>query len=237
MNTGMHAVTFGRYPFDSYKLCFVDDMVEETVPLCSFSLCSNRLLCPESLVDTEVEAARVLVHSLASQWSGIHVVRNQRCDTWVVVGISHFMTELFMKKICGNNEYRFRQKTLADRLVVEDVDRPSLHALGDCLHLGRFEMDFMTLKAPLVLFILDRRLTKASGSAGAVRSGSRKNASVQMNNSTKSIANQTKTNQPAMAKTATITRIQRASASVCRRIIGSIFSGSERRRSSLWKAA
>ena len=31
---------YGRYPYDSYKLCFVEDMVSDTVPLQSFSLCS-----------------------------------------------------------------------------------------------------------------------------------------------------------------------------------------------------
>jgi len=160
---------FGRFPFDSYKVCFVDDMVDDTVPLCAFSLCSSRLLYPREVIDTEVETTRTLVYALASQWFGINIGPNQRADIWLIVGIAWFMTDIFMKFLCGNNEYRFRMKTMADRLVQLDIKRPSLHDLGDHLYLGDFEVDFMNLKAPLVLFILDRRISKSSSSAGLMR--------------------------------------------------------------------
>ncbi|KAI1436874.1 hypothetical protein GGR50DRAFT_177796 [Xylaria sp. CBS 124048] len=160
---------FGRYPFENYKVCFVDDMVEDTIPLCAFSLCSSRLLYPSDIVDTEVETTRTLVYSLASQWFGVNIVPNTKGDIWLVVGIAWFMTDYFMKALCGNNAFRFRMKVMADRLVELDVKRPSLQDLGEHLYLGDFEVDFMNLKAPLVLFILDRRLSKSSGSAGISR--------------------------------------------------------------------
>ncbi|KAI0804403.1 hypothetical protein GGR55DRAFT_658413 [Xylaria sp. FL0064] len=160
---------FGRYPFENYKVCFVDDMVEDAIPLCAFSLCSNRLLYPADIVDTEIETIRTLVYSLASQWFGVNIVPNTKADIWLVVGIAWFMTDYFMKALCGNNTFRFRMKTMADRLVEIDVKRPSLQDMGEHLYLGSFEVDFMNLKAPLVLFILDRRLSKSSGSAGISR--------------------------------------------------------------------
>lgn len=160
---------FGRYPFENYKVCFIDDMVEDTVSLCAFSLCSSRLLYPSDIVDTEIETTRTLVYSLASQWFGVNIVPNTKSDIWLVVGIAWFMTDYFMKALCGNNTFRFRMKTMADRLVEIDVKRPSLHDMGEHLYLGSFEVDFMNLKAPLVLFILDRRLSKSSGSAGISR--------------------------------------------------------------------
>ncbi|KAJ2975808.1 hypothetical protein NUW58_g8255 [Xylaria curta] len=160
---------FGRYPFENYKVCFIDDMVEDTIPLCAFSLCSSRLLYPADIIDTEIETTRTLVYSLASQWFGVNIVPNTKADIWLVVGIAWFMTEFFMKALCGNNTFRFRMKTMADRLVDIDVKRPSLQDIGEHLYLGSFEIDFMNLKAPLVLFILDRRLYKSSGSAGIAR--------------------------------------------------------------------
>lgn len=163
------SLNFGSYPFPDYKLCFVDNQVPDTVSIASMALCSNRLLFPEDIIDTEVEVTRQLVHALASQWIGVNIVASSRADTWVVVGVSYFITDLFMKQLCGNNEYRFRQKTLADKLVELDIQRPSLYALGETLHLGAFELEFMALKAPLVLFILDRRLMKSSGSTGLAR--------------------------------------------------------------------
>ncbi|KAI9744402.1 MAG: Transcription initiation factor TFIID subunit 2 [Claussenomyces sp. TS43310] len=163
------SLTFGSYPFSDYKMCFVDDQVPDIEALASLSLCSTRLLFDQEIIDPEVEVTRKLTHALASQWIGVRIVAAARCDMWVVVGISHFIAELFMKQLCGNNEYRFRQKTLADKLVEMDIQRPTLYSLGETLHLGAFEMDFMALKAPLVLFILDRRMTKSSGSTGLVR--------------------------------------------------------------------
>ncbi|KAL2169912.1 hypothetical protein VTG60DRAFT_5456 [Thermothelomyces hinnuleus] len=163
------APEFGRYPFESYKVCFVDDMVSDTVAATSMSLCSNRLLYPEVIIDPEIEVTRKLVHALASQYFGVHVVPNQRSDSWLIVGIQWFMTDLFMRSICGNNWYRFHLKTLSDKLVETDVHRPSLHDLGEYLHIGDFELEFMSLKAPLVLFILDQRMSKIPGSMGIVR--------------------------------------------------------------------
>jgi transcription initiation factor TFIID subunit 2 len=163
------ALTFSSFPFDSFKLCFVDDMVTDTVVNYSFAFISNRLLYPDGVIDTEIEVTRKIVHTLASQWSGISLIPNTRRDTWVTVGLAYFMTDLFMRKLCGNNDYRFRMKTMADKLVRVDVERSPLYDLGQYLHVGDFEMDFMTLKAPLVLFILDKRLVKASGSTGLIR--------------------------------------------------------------------
>ncbi|KFZ11019.1 hypothetical protein V501_04946 [Pseudogymnoascus sp. VKM F-4519 (FW-2642)] len=163
------SLNFGSYPFPDYKVCFVDDQISDTISVAALSLCSSRLIIPEDIIDPEVETTRKLIHALASQWIGVSIIPNQRRDMWVVVGVSYYITDLCMQKLCGNNDYRFRQKANADRLVDLDFQRPSIHALGEILHLGQFEMDFMILKAPLVLFILDRRLTKLSGSTGIVR--------------------------------------------------------------------
>jgi transcription initiation factor TFIID subunit 2 len=178
--------TFAKYPFSNFKLCFVDDMVEDTVPLHSMAFVSNRLLFPDDIIDPEVEVTRKLVFTLAYQWIGINMIPNTRNDLWLVIGAAHYMTDLFMKKICGNNEHRFRMKTISDKLVQIDVERPSLFDLGLNLHLGDFEMEFMTMKAPLILFILDKRLIKASGGHGLTRILQKLLTKVQIESSDKS---------------------------------------------------
>lgn len=161
--------TFAKYPFGNFKVCFLDDMVEETVPLHSLAFVSNRLLYPEYICDNEIETTRKIVFPLTYQWIGVNMIPNTRNDLWLVLGIAHYMTDLFMKKLCGNNEHRFRMKALSDRLVELDVGRPSLFDLGLSLHLGAFETDFMSLKAAVVLFLLDKRMIKASGGHGLMR--------------------------------------------------------------------
>lgn len=162
-------LTYGSYPFSSYKLCFVHDLVQDISDTASLSICSDRLLFPEDIIDTLDTVTRQLVHALAAQWIGINIIPKDPTDMWAVVGIAYFITDMFMKKLCGNNEYRFRQKRQADLVCELDVARPSLFAMGSLLSLDPSEMEFMALKAPLVLFILDRRLAKASGSSGLSR--------------------------------------------------------------------
>lgn len=163
------SLTYGSYPFSNYKVCFVDDLSPDIVNTGSLSICSNQVLFPEDIIEPLDRVTRQLVHAIASQWMGINIVPKEPADTWVVVGVSCFMTDIFMKKLCGNNEYRFRQKQASDRILDLDVARPSLYDTGAIIHLDPLELEFMELKAPLVLFILDRRLTKASGSSGLSR--------------------------------------------------------------------
>ncbi|CZS95368.1 hypothetical protein WAI453_011340 [Rhynchosporium graminicola] len=163
------SLTFGTYPFSDYRLVFVDDQINDTEHTASLTVCSNRLLFPETIIDPEVENVRTLVHAVASQWIGVGITPVQPHDRWITIGLSHYITGTFMKTLCGNNDYAFRQKTLSDKLVELDFQRPSIHALGEVLHLGSFEYEFMQLKAPLVMFILDRRLVKATGSTGLTR--------------------------------------------------------------------
>lgn len=100
---------------------------------------------------------------------GINIVPKEPSDIWVVVGIAYYITDIFMKKLSGNNEYRFHQKKASDRVSELDIARPSLHDTGAIISLDPSELEFMANKAPLVLFILDRRIMKASGSSGLSR--------------------------------------------------------------------
>ena len=162
-------MSYGAYPFQDYKLCFVDDLHKDVLDTGSLSICSSRLLFPEDIIEPLDRVTRQLVHALAAQWIGINIVPKEPSDIWVVVGIAYFITDTFMKKLTGNNEYRYNQKRAADKVVELDVSRPSLLDLGGHINLDSSLLAFMELKAPLVLFILDRRLTKAGHSAGLSR--------------------------------------------------------------------
>ena len=163
------ALGFSSFPYSEAKFVFIDDQIRDVEHTAGLSICSNRLLFPADIIDTEQDVMRKLAHALATQWLGIHVIPNQPVDRWVTIGLSHYMTGLYIKSVFGNNDYHFRQKTLADKLTELDVQRPPIWNLGEYLGVGSFESDFMDLKAPLVLFILDKRIIKASGTAGLTR--------------------------------------------------------------------
>jgi transcription initiation factor TFIID subunit 2 len=150
-------------PFKTFRICFVEDLPSNTTVSAGFCLCSNRMLYPGDIIDPSIEVTRDLVLAIASQWVGINVIPQESADTWATVGIAHYMAEAFMRQLCGNNEFRFRMKQQADLVCELDRDRPSLLGLGALLHVDPSVLEFIAMKAPLVLFILDRRIAKVAG--------------------------------------------------------------------------
>lgn len=150
-------------PYQHFSMCFVEDQPPQPGIFAEVAMCGTRMLYPEDIIDPAQDVTRSLVHTIASQWIGVNIIAEEPRDMWTIIGASHFITDLFMKDLCGNNEYRYRMKRLSDRIVELDHERPSLHEMGAILHLDPSEYEFMTLKAPVVLFILDRRMAKVTG--------------------------------------------------------------------------
>ncbi|KAF2795808.1 hypothetical protein K505DRAFT_359839 [Melanomma pulvis-pyrius CBS 109.77] len=161
---------YQSYPFEkAYKLAFVDDLDCDVAHTASFSICSSRLLFPETVWEPLVDTTRTLIHAVASQWIGVNVIAQRPNDQWIIVGGSWFMTELYLRELFGRNDHRFRQKQMADKIIQLDNRRPPLYVLGEYLSLESGEREFMELKALLVLSILHNRLVKQSGKNGVDR--------------------------------------------------------------------
>jgi transcription initiation factor TFIID subunit 2 len=153
----------------SYKMAFVDDLDCDTAHTMSMTICSSRLLFPETVWEPLEHTTRVLVHAVASQWIGVDVIAQTPRDHWAIVGGSWFMTEFYLRDLFGRNDHRFRQKLIMDKIVQMDVRRPCLYDLGEYLQLDPGEQEFMELKSLSVLSILHNRLVKASGKNGVDR--------------------------------------------------------------------
>ncbi|KAJ4355180.1 Transcription initiation factor TFIID subunit 2 [Ascochyta clinopodiicola] len=161
---------FQSYAFgNGYKLAFVDDLDCDTAHTASFSICSTRLLFPETVWEPLEHTTRVLVHAVASQWIGVDVVAYSPYDYWIIVGGSWFMAELYLRELFGRNDWRFRQKQMVDKIIAMDHERPSLIELGPLLQLHPAQQEFMEVKALLVLSVLHNRLVKQSGKNGVDR--------------------------------------------------------------------
>lgn len=161
---------YQSYAFgNAYKLAFVDDLDCDTTHTASFSICSSRLLFPETVWEPLEHTTRVLVHAVASQWIGVDVVAHNPEDYWIIVGGSWFMAELYLRELFGRNDWRFRQKLMVDKVIQMDKKRPSLQQLGEFLQQDPGEQEFMEIKSLMVLSILHNRLVKQSGKNGVDR--------------------------------------------------------------------
>lgn len=152
-------------PVRSYAMIFVEDLHTDTSIFAGVTMCSTRILYPEEAVDPAQQVTRQLAFAIVSQWIGINIVAETPTDTWVILGAAYYIANLFMRDLCGNNEYRYYMKQQADRVYELDIERPSIYDMGALLHVDPSEYEFLILKSPVVLFILDRRIAKTHGAS------------------------------------------------------------------------
>lgn len=163
---------FGSFPFSSYSIVFVKFSPLQLNGFAGLSILSTDLLYPPDIIETMFSSTDILLTSIASQWSGINIAPQTFNDMWCTIGISHYMSNSYIKKLMGANEYRYRIKRAIDHLVVEDTGSNGKKPLGMQFYrfpISETDLDFLKLKSPIVLFILDNRMTKTDKSFGLSR--------------------------------------------------------------------
>ncbi|KAF8665397.1 hypothetical protein AX16_000416 [Volvariella volvacea WC 439] len=165
-----YSADFGSYPFGSYKVVFVEELPTQRFDSSTLTLVTTDLLHGEDAIDQALETRQALAHALACQWVGINIQPKNWSDIWLTNGLALYITGLYMRKLFGNNDYRFRLKKDMERVLEWDVGgmppicQPQVLDPPDAATLP-----FINLKAPLVLHILDRRLGKSGTSLGLSR--------------------------------------------------------------------
>ncbi|KAI9090462.1 hypothetical protein DFS34DRAFT_637443 [Phlyctochytrium arcticum] len=173
-----------HYPFESFKLVFVEDLYNPIVVGASIVLCSTHLLLADDVIDQTYSTTRLLAYSLASQWFGQYITVKQWADCWLITGIANFATGLLLEKLFGKNEFRFRLRKDIQRVCELDVNQPPLYPILShqnddpddeikqmidplLLHhfspeddWGHVRSEFINLKAPLVILMLRKRMGK-----------------------------------------------------------------------------
>lgn len=161
---------YGSYPFTSHKLVFVDELPATRFDAATISIIHNDMLHGDDAIEEVFDTRQSLSHALACQWVGINIIPKNWADVWLVNGLGLYITALFLRRLFGNNEYRFRLRKDMDRVVQQDTGQmppicsPNIPEPPDGAALA-----FINIKAPLVLYILDRRLAKSGTALGLSR--------------------------------------------------------------------
>jgi transcription initiation factor TFIID subunit 2 len=169
---GMDFLTteYGSYPFSTFNLVFVDEPVVPSSAGAAMAIFDSDLLHPKDVIDQAYETRLTLSHALAFQWVGINIVPKTWSDTWLINGLSLYITGLFLRKLLGNNEYRFRLKMDSIRCAEMDNGTQAPICLPGSLDPpDAATLPFVNLKSGLVMHILDRRLGKTGTSLGLSR--------------------------------------------------------------------
>ncbi|ODV81976.1 uncharacterized protein CANTADRAFT_24685 [Suhomyces tanzawaensis NRRL Y-17324] len=160
---------FGSYPFSSYAIVFVSKSASACNSFAGLSIVDDTMLYPPDIIEPIFKSTETILESIASQWSGINIVPQTFNDIWCTLGIAKYMSFQYLKKLMGNNYYRFKIKTSIDTIVKEDIGQKPLASQFFRYPICDDDLSFVRLKAPVVLFILDRRMTKTDKSFGLSR--------------------------------------------------------------------
>ncbi|CCK69188.1 transcription initiation factor TFIID subunit TAF2 KNAG_0C00750 [Huiozyma naganishii CBS 8797] len=164
---------FGSYPFTSYALVFLPTLANNTMDFAGMTLCNTRLLYPPTVQDLMFSTTDQLALSIATQWSGVNITPLEMNDMWCCIGMAGYMAIQVSKLLYGNNEFKYRLKLNSEKIVENDFERPPLgtafQGVSWPVSNTSKDMDFIRLKAPMVLYILDRRMTKTERSFGMSR--------------------------------------------------------------------
>ncbi|RXK36392.1 hypothetical protein M231_06358 [Tremella mesenterica] len=162
-----YTTEFGTYPLSDFKIVFVTGPRIQCSTAATIAVISSDLLHPFSVIDEAVTAREILSLSLIQQWVGINIIPKTVADTWLINGLALYLRGLFLRHLLGNNEYRYRLKKDIDKCArLDQGDHMPLCVPGT---LDLHDLEFVNLKAPLVLHILDRNLVKAGTSVGLTR--------------------------------------------------------------------
>ena len=160
---------FGSYPFSSYVIAFVKFSPVKSSGFAGLSILSTSLLYPPDLIEPMFASTDILLTSMAAQWSGINIAPHSFDDIWCTQGIAGFMAISYIQKLMGTNEFRYKLKELVQTIVEQDIDkRPIAHPFLK-FPVSDLDLEFIKLKAPVVLFILNNRMIKTDKSFGLSR--------------------------------------------------------------------
>ncbi|CUM50969.1 unnamed protein product [Debaryomyces fabryi] len=160
---------FGSFPFSSYAMVFVQNNASESNNFAGLSLISDSLLYPSDLIEPMISTTDTILEGMASQWSGINIVPLSFNDYWCTIGIARYMALQFIRVLMGKNEYRFKIKKKMNEIVEKDIGKKPLALQFFRFPISDLDLDFLRLKAPIVLYILDKRMTKTDKSFGLSR--------------------------------------------------------------------
>ncbi|KAJ2685254.1 hypothetical protein GGH99_003813, partial [Coemansia sp. RSA 1285] len=164
-----HSQEFGSYPYATYKVVFMDGLREPVITCASLTIASTDLLHPRTVIEQVYDTRRALGLAVAQQWFGTYIVPESWSDYWLVAGLAGYVAGMFVRHNLGANEHRYRLKRDMERLCHADVNQRPVSYPRQAPVVRQDEVEFVQLKAPIILYMLDRRMMKGGMSLGLHR--------------------------------------------------------------------
>ncbi|KAJ2401621.1 hypothetical protein GGI23_001270, partial [Coemansia sp. RSA 2559] len=164
-----HSQEFGSYPYATYKVVFMDGLREPIITCASLTIASTDFLHPRTIIEQVYDTRRCLGLAIAQQWFGTYIMPETWSDYWLVVALAGYIASLFVRHNLGDNEHRYRLKRDMARLCHADVNQRPISYPKQAPVVRQDEIEFVQLKAPIILYMMDRRMMKGGMSLGLHR--------------------------------------------------------------------
>jgi hypothetical protein len=159
------------FPFPSYFVVFLKD-IAEPFSAANFSALPSDFLHDGSHIEQTFETRRALCLALAQQYFALRIDLKSVQDSWLLLGMTRYLSELQLRTFHGNNDYRLRVKQDILRLVEleatsENLYIPPLTSLAAHLadQTGKLNpidrarlQEILHLKSRLVFVLLERKI-------------------------------------------------------------------------------
>ncbi|CAG8640836.1 15270_t:CDS:10 [Cetraspora pellucida] len=139
----------GSFPFKRFQIVFVDHSYTEVNVCAGLLICRLNILYNQCIIDQREKTRRALIAALAQQWR----------DYWLAGGLSNFWASMYFQNIYGILDSRYRRKKDIELVCELDVNRYPLCTLDIPLPFQSKDIEFINLKASLVLWMFNKRLT------------------------------------------------------------------------------
>nr|CAG8506932.1 7046_t:CDS:10 [Entrophospora candida] len=127
----------GKFPFNCFHIVFVENAYNDITVCAGMVICRTSLLYNEHIIEQVFVTRRLLINAIAQQWFGIFIPPHSWRDFWLAIGLSNYFTTMYLEKIFGEQEIQLSRKLTP---------------------IETRELEFLNLKAPLVLWMLNNRL-------------------------------------------------------------------------------
>jgi hypothetical protein len=88
---------------------------------------STKYILTPGVIDQVYETRKILIQAIASQWAGHFMSPKTWSDSWIMIGLTNYMTRLALGKLHGQNEYRYELRQDIEKTALMDVFQPPLY--------------------------------------------------------------------------------------------------------------
>lgn len=161
---------FSSFPFTSYTVVFLEDFPSDVCTFAGMTIASDKLLYGPRLIEPSFKTTEILSSALAEQYSGVNVLPKSLNDIWCTTGLAGYMSLQFLKKLYGVNMFKYMIRQKSELLCRLDINKRPMSNQHFRFPINwHLDLEFLRLKAPLILYILNQRMVRTDRSFGLSR--------------------------------------------------------------------